>query len=189
MASEQALAQVGQALEVLQSEMGAPECHGTLCGLLCARGEVALEEWLTAFAQEMSSGDVLAGEARGVLEALYRETLRQLGDSTLQFHLLLPDDSTQLLQRLQALGEWCQGFVLGMSLGGVQRLEALPADSAEMLTDLTGIADVASYELDDAEEDEAAYTELMEYVRTAVLLINEELNPSKAPPRTDQTLH
>jgi hypothetical protein len=51
------------------------------------------------------------------------------------------------------------------------------------------IARAGSYELDGGEEDEQSYQQLLEYVRTGVLLLNEELHPTKAPPRDDVTLH
>ncbi len=68
-------------------------------------------------------------------------------------------------------------------------LASLPADSGEVMRDLVEIARASSYDLSGGEEDEASYNELLEYVRTGVLLINEELNPTQAPPQGNTTLH
>jgi uncharacterized protein YgfB (UPF0149 family) len=76
-----------------------------------------------------------------------------------------------------------------MSAGGIQDIEKLPGDSGEIVRDFVDISRADTYELEGGEEDEVAYNELLEYVRTGVLLLNEELHPSKAPPRDDVTLH
>ena len=68
-------------------------------------------------------------------------------------------------------------------------LASLPADSGEVMRDLVEIARAGSYDLSGGEEDEASYNELLEYVRTGELLINEELNPTQAPPQDNVTLH
>jgi uncharacterized protein YgfB (UPF0149 family) len=49
-----------------------------------------------------------------------------------------------------------------------------------------GISQAESYELADEEEDEAAYTELMEYVRISAQLFCEELRvqSTSSPPTT-----
>jgi len=186
----EAIEQLDLALERLQAGMGAAECHGTIVGLICARGAVepdACQREVAPVAEE-EAGDVLAAESRRLLSALCAESSRQLGDAVLDFHLVLPDDTAPLDDRIEALGEWCQGFLLGLSLGGIESADRLPEDSAEAMRDIVEIAQVGESEHGEGEEDEQAYVELVEYVRTAVLLANEELHPTKAPPR-DATLH
>ncbi len=176
---------IDRALETLKAEMEGPECHGTLSGLLCARGTLEAEQWLALALPDVkpAEGDLLAAEALKSLAGLFRETVRQLADSVLDFHPLLPDDDEPLEQRVDALAEWCQGFLMGLTLGDIQDFKALPADSAEVVHDLAAFSQASGYELEGGEEDEVAYADLCEYVRTGVLLVNEELNPSKAPPR------
>lgn len=180
---------VDDALERLERDSGAAECHGAMAGLLCAAGKMERAQWLKRLFPSVESGDLLAREAIDTLARLYDETARQLDDAVLDFQLLLPDDEEPLDERIEALAEWCQGFLLGMSEGGVKELAALPADSGEVMRDLVEIARAGSYDLAGGEEDEVAYNELLEYVRTGVLLINEELNPTQAPPRDNATLH
>lgn len=181
--------EIGDALERLESDMGAAECHGAMAGLLCAAGRMEKARWLKRLFPGVGSGDLLAREAIDTLARLYEETARQLDDVTLGFQLLLPDDDEPLDERVEALAEWCQGFLLGMSEGGMKELAALPGDSSEVMRDLVEIARAGSYDLGTGEEDEVAYNELLEYVRTGVLLINEELNPTQAPPQDNLTLH
>lgn len=183
------LAALDAALEQVETEMQAEECHGTLTGLFCAKGELSADEWLTYIAQGLDPNDLLAKEALETFGKLYDQTRQGLNDSTLDFHLLLPGDEATVEERIESLGQWCQGFLLGLSAGGVTDLDKLPGDSGEIVRDLVEIARAGSYELEGGEEDESSFHQLLEYVRTGVLLINEELHPTKAPPRGDITVH
>jgi len=177
---------VNTALGRLGSTQTVAEFHGSLVGLICARGKLEKEEWLRQV-MPADAGDL--GEVRESLVQLHGETLRQLNDPVLEFEPLLPGEGEPLAQRVEALGEWCQGFLLGLSEGGVQQTERLPGDAAEVVRDLVNISRAGAYDLSDSEEDEEAYVELLEYVRAGVLLVNEELNPTRAAPRGDTTLH
>ena len=59
----------------------------------------------------------------------------------------------------------------------------MPEDVAELVRDITEISR-ADFEIEEADEDdEQAFSEVVEYVRMGVLLINDELQPLKAPAR------
>jgi yecA family protein len=184
-----AIALVDAALRRLGVEMSVAECHGVLAGWLCAAHGLTREQWLAHMAPDRAAGDVLATEAADTLEGLRQAVVAQLNDSQLDFQPLLPADDQPLAERVEALGEWCQGFLLGMSLGGLKDVAKLPGDSGEALRDLVQLSRAGSYDVGEDEEDEEAYTELLEYVRTAVLLVNEELNPTRAAPHMEPTLH
>ena len=180
---------LNRALEQVDTEMRAVECHGAMCGLFCARGSLSKEEWLDFIAHGHDPKDLLMREALAALTLLHDITRQQLNDSTLDFHPLQPEDDAPVEARIDALAQWCQGFLLGLSAGGIQQLESLPGEGGEIMRDLVEIARADSYELEEDEEDEQSYFQLLEYVRTGVLLLSEELHPSKAPPRTDATIH
>lgn len=166
------------------------ELHGTLTGLLCANGNATADIWLQNLFPHGSSGDLLGDEAFGELKKLHETSRKELNATGCEFHLLLPDDGSDLDQRVHALGEWCQGFLVGLSLGGISDFKALPEDGREIAEDIVEIARAdSSYSFDGSEEDEHAYAELVEYLRVGVLLINEELQPSHAPVVGDTTLH
>ncbi|MCW9089245.1 MAG: UPF0149 family protein [Gammaproteobacteria bacterium] len=177
------------ALEQAQTEMRAVECHGTLTGLFCAKGELKPEEWVAFIGKGLDANNLLQREALAAFKMLFEVTREQINDSVLDFHPLLPEDGADVEERIEALGQWCQGFLLGLSAGGINDLDKLPGDGGEILRDLVEIARAGSYELDNDEEDEHSFSELLEYVRTGVLLLNEELHPTKAPPRDAVTLH
>lgn len=176
---------LNSALEQMEVDYGAEECHGTLTGMFCAKNGLQVEEWMSGIEAQ---GEALAEETRETLRVLFTVTREQLNDSMLDFHPLLPDDDIAVAERIEALGEWCQGFLLGLSSGKIE-IEKLPEDSGEILRDMLEISRISGFDLDGDEGDEESYQQLLEYVRTGVLLLNEELNPSKAPPRKDVTLH
>jgi uncharacterized protein len=172
---------VDAALARAGADTDAAEGHGTLCGMLSANASLVVEDWFRELLPDAEPGDLVAGEARGRLEALFRETRTMLHDPELGFDLLLPGDDIPLERRFEALGLWCQGFLYGLSVCGVREGAALPKDSAEIVKDLAEIA-ATGFDVEHDETNETAYSEIVEYVRVGVLLINEELQPLKAPP-------
>jgi uncharacterized protein YgfB (UPF0149 family) len=182
---------IEQALTRLHAEMDAPECHGILTGLLLARGLVDENEVLAAIAPGRDPADVLGREAASELLSLLQVTQQELGDSNCDFNPLLLDESDSLDARLHALSDWIQGFLMGLARGGVEDYDKLPGEAAEFVEDLMEMARATGYELEeDEDENEASYMELVEYLRTGILLMNELMHPTQAPPITDKpTLH
>jgi len=193
-------------LEKLDTEIMPSEVHATACGLLSANGSAAAHTWLHNLwpdkwpqASDETSGekmhtDLLFAEADALLTELHETTRNQLNDPGCEFELLLPDDDDDIEDRVNALGDWCQGFLVGLTLGGVSDFAPLPEDAQEIIQDMVQIARAgASYEIAGSDEDEHAYAELVEYLRVGVLLINEELQPTRTAPvahnAANPTLH
>lgn len=179
--------QLQTALEKSDADMTAAESHGCLCGMACASGKPVLEDWLKEIYSEFDLNNLLVREASQLLVGLYESARQQLNDAEAGFELFLPSDEDNLLDRTEALAEWCQGFTYGLAAGGLKQQAELPADSAEIIRDMTEIARVGLDEEAQDEADEDAYMQLHEYVRMGVLLINEELHPMKQQP--SETLH
>ncbi|HEB94178.1 MAG TPA: YecA family protein [Gammaproteobacteria bacterium] len=182
------------ALALVINKLGAQqepaELHGTLTGLLCANSNAEADIWLQNLFPHVPSGDLLGDEAFDELKKLHKTSRARLNATDCEFQLLVPDDDSGLDQRVHALGEWCQGFLVGLSLGGISDFKALPEDAREIAEDIVEIARAdSSYRFNGSEEDEHAYAELVEYLRVGVLLINEELQPDHAPAVGDTTLH
>lgn len=180
---------VTSALEQLGAAMDAAECHGTLCGLICVMTKLEYNTWLDKAFPGINRAQTLSPEVAEPLSRLYERTQNQLNGPVCDFTLLLPADNQPLAQRTQALGDWCQGFLMGMSLGGIEDFSTLPSDAAEMARDLINVSRIEEHEIEESEADEVSLSEIIEYVRTGVLLINEEMHPGKAAPLENQTLH
>ncbi len=176
-------AHVQAALERAESAAGAAEGHGMLCGMLCAGGRSGRDRWIDEVLGGSPPGtNLLASEARALLAQLYAETQQRLHDDEFGFELLLPEDVQPVQTRADALSEWCQGFVLGFSAGGISDSSRLPADVGELLRDFTEITRVEADPDADANDEEGSYVEIVEYVRMGVLLIYEELHPVQGGP-------
>lgn len=173
---------VQNALQRVHADADAPEVHGIQCGMLCAPDPLDVESWWRRSMPEVDPADLLAAEARDVLVRLFESTREDLNSPVLDFPLLLPGDDASIEVRVDALGQWVSGFLLGLSLGGVNDLGALPAELSEFTSDLVALTRTEDFELSGSEEDERAYAELVEFVRMGVLVFAEEMHPSKAPP-------
>ena len=162
------------------------EGHGLLCGLLSALGPAAeLGYWLD---QVVDTEHPPQGEDLATLERLFEATRAGFDDPELGFRLLLPDDDEPLAERLLALGQWCSGFLGGLALGGLAEGAPLPGDAGEALHDLAEIARV-DFDVGEGGEDEAAYAEVVEFVRMAALLVSEELTPLRQGRGANDHLH
>ena len=156
----------------------AAEAHGTLVGTLCAT-QCTLTDWLAEILPE--------GRAEGMtadrLRAVFDDTAGALVEGALTFQPLLPADDAPIGDRTSALGEWCQGFLYGLGTGiAVPDAASLQGEAAEVLRDMTEITHVDVDPADDAESNEAAYAELVEFVRVGVQLLYDHLQPMRDPP-------
>ena len=168
------------ALQRIAVETSPAELHGQLCGLLCSLPEFTYQQWLEMCLPEViearRSGDALAMETNTLLQQLFTDTEAGIQDRELGFQPFLSDDSANLQQRLDELAEWCSGFLLGLAMGGIKEYKGLPGDIPELMGDLVEISRASSFELENEEEDENAYMELIEYVRMGVMLVRMELH-------------
>jgi hypothetical protein len=171
---------VARALDTAGSAVHAAEAHGCLCGALCARRAYGLHEWLDEILPEAAQ----AGD--GSLAALHGTSAAVLAGTDLGFQPLLPDDEQALEARVEALGEWCQGFLYGLGAAGTAGRADLPGDVAEILVDLARISQAGAVGSAGEEIEEQAYAELVEFLRVGVQLVYDELAAlrSAQPPPT-----
>jgi|SRR5471032_114679 len=155
------------------------ELHGLLLGRSCAGAGFEIDGWL------IDAADVLGTEpqdnVRQALIGLQEMVKGELGSDDMTVVLLLPGDDEPLGDRAIALGQWCQGFLAGFGL--TARDNAISAEAMEVLQDLAAIAQVQDA-LEESEDGETDYMEVMEYLRVAPLLLFTECNkPAAAEPK------
>ena len=141
-------------------EISSPsELHGLLTGIVCVTQAPTGDEWqqilatLEIPALEQQVLEVLTDEAEDIAHALSEDELDYLP--------LLPDDEHVLVDRVQALADWCAGVVLGFGLASGH----IRQDEMELIEHLQDVAAVEFDESDDDEEGEESYQELYEFVR------------------------
>lgn len=170
-------AEIARVLETLSATVPAAESHGCLCGALCMTLHYPLDRWLEEIIPDID--DVSEGD-RHALDLLFTDTLGGLRGDQMEFELLLPDDDVTLEQRATALSQWCQGFLYGFGSGRSLKSQELPPNVEEILRDLTHIGRATVDAGESGEEEEEAYTEVVEYVRAGVQLIHDELTEARA---------
>ncbi len=142
--------------------------HGGICGVYAGAGPSRPEDCVAAASQALELG--LHGELAETSVTLAAVTLGALQDEEFEFHLLLPDDETAMETRVQALGEWCQGFMAAYALMVADTGNTgLGEETSEILRDVAAIAEAGFEEDEDADEAENYYFELVEYLRFASL--------------------
>ena len=154
---------------------GIADGHGLLCGLLCANPGLTAEEWL----QLVFNGPAPSIDT-DVLIQLYDRTAARLQGDRLDFTPLLPDDDEPLEKRVVELGRWCQGYLTGLGLGGIDSTQLTP-ESEEFLHDIAQIAH-ATLSSDEGEAGERDFAELVEYLRVGVILVRDTVDTDQKSP-------
>ena len=166
---------IEKGLEQASSNMRAAEAHGVLCGMLCAGGAVSHKDWLNLLMDEWDEHNVLTKELITHLSVLHVVTLQNLNDSELKFYLFLPDDDKPIVERVADLSNWCQGFLFGFGLHAKQTVLQEHEQVMEAVEDIKDIGQVTI-----GEADESDYVEVTEYIRMAILMIYDTLQPVKS---------
>lgn len=145
------------------------ELHGLLLGRSCAGAGFDIDAWLVDAAELL--GAAPQDNVRQALLGLQEMVKGELCGDDVTVVLLLPSDDAPLGERAAAIGQWCQGFLGGFGL--TARESALSAEAMEVLQDLSAIAQVQNA-LEESEDGENDYMEVMEYLRVAPLLLFSE---------------
>jgi uncharacterized protein len=166
------------------------ECHGNICGLICAGGAEGAHAWLGDLLDSATGSAPQVNQLRSELSQIAGGLAAELADPlVVSFEPLLPDEDQDLFTRTEALASWAESFLGALGLGGLASPESLSDEAQEALEDL---AEIAKLECDDAgsEELEAALMEVHEYLRVVVQLLYAELaGDSRGEVPEDATLH
>lgn len=152
--------------------------HGSVCGALCAQPPEQLDP-----AALLEGADPADGQSREFLLRLRDESNAALLSDEMEFEPLLPEDEWPLSVRVEALSAWCSGFLYGLSSRRPLDLKACSEEARETLRDFTQFTQAGFDASGDPETEEAAYAELVEYVRVGAQLLVLELRPR--PPSID----
>jgi uncharacterized protein len=153
------------------SELTAAEAHGMATGMLCVNGQTDSASWLTEL---LHNSDSVLNENKYVLLRFFEETRRLLASDEYEFDLFLPEDDTSLIERVEALKNWCSGFLFGVGSGSPA--SNWSKNAREILKDIAEFTRLDANA--EGEEDERSFMEITEYLRSAVLLLRDELGHS-----------
>jgi len=168
-----------------QMVISAAELHGMLTGLLASGQRAAGSEWLPILADLANDGEEFSVAMKGRLEQLGNTIRTDLGCPEITFQTLLPTDDEPLSDRLVALTEWAQCFLVGFGINQ-QNLQKASKDLREGIQDLAEIARLDPDAVAD-EESERSFYEVAEYVRITAIMCFGELG-QMTPPKPDSNL-
>ena len=152
----------------IDPELSAAEAHGMATGMLCINEQADSTSWLN----ELKANAVNPSNNNdALLVRLFDETQKLLSSDDYEYDLFLPEDDHDLIYQTEALKNWCRGFLY--SMGSISSNTAYSEDVLEILKDITEFTKLDSDV--EGEEDEAAFVELTEYLRSAVFLLKAEL--------------
>ena len=185
------------ALRRCGSTWNAGQTHGLLCSRLALAGAEGASRWLAQVLQDTDPDNTLRTECEVMLEALCSATWQQLSERRSEFMLLLPDDDDPAWVRAEAMGQWCEGFLHGLvsETHGEELRQRLASDPlSDIIKDMLEITRASIGDGANAEGNDNAFTELIEYLRVAAQLTYEELaefrgSASPAQQHQSGTLH
>jgi uncharacterized protein YgfB (UPF0149 family) len=157
--------EVSEVLKSIATNPHPSQIHGLLCGMLCG-SEKDTRVWLNHF---MQPTDAIFNDP--IFKRLHNQSLEQLNDFSFDFKLLLPDEDELVMARSEALTFWVQGFLTGLESVHIPIKRFTDDDITESLNDLIQIAQLHFEEAGSTEENETAYSELVEYVRMVAVMI------------------
>ena len=153
---------------------GAAEAHGMLCALACRDVQPDQRDVVTRlFAVEDDTDLTLL---TGLFELVYRD----LNSPGFEFDLLLPDDDSEFALRLEAVSNWCGGFMQGLLHDGGDVLAGMDEETREAVDDISDIS-ALDIHVPQPQDGERELAEIIEFLRVAAQLVYEALSSAPGP--------
>jgi len=162
-----------EALAEADCEISASEFQGIFVGMISAGFESKSAHWDSLIIETANDGNMLTAESKIVAEKVFEQSQRALNDQDELALILTPNDEYPLIDRIEALSFWSQGFLLGFGLQyGDSKLTNL-----EVKESLKDIGEISQLELsmNESEDSQKDLLILVEHLKVAVKMIYLEL--------------
>lgn len=170
-------AEVTKALIGANAKVDPAYAHGVITGFICAGYQSHGKSWLEIIIGRSSDSPELI-DCKNLLIQLYDLTLQALEDPSCSFRMLLIEEDASLYDYAEALSHWCQGFISGLALTGINWQEHASEETIDIHFHISEISKLNYEEIEVSEADENALMEVYEYVRMGVMMIYTETNKS-----------
>lgn len=157
-------------------EVSPSELHGLLSGIVCTGLKIRPDSVINLVIKHLNV-EACSERNRSTILAMYEFIEREMFSADSIYTLFLPDDELDLTQRVRSLAAWCQGYLVGFGTGSAQlNMTKFSAETEEALNDIVNISNLSDeFDSGEDEDNEAAYAELVEYLKVAVLLMSSEM--------------
>jgi len=162
------------------------ELQGLLMGFYSAGMVLDEQSWRQQLLKQLTKSEPVPALLDQQLVRINNELREMITVSIIGIELLLPEDDCPAEERGEALGYWCQGFLLGyMQLS--ENKDEEDEDIADALDDLEEISNIDLDSIGSSEEDEKMLFEITEHIKVAAQIVH-SVYGQRPPPVTD-TLH
>lgn len=146
--------------------------------------------WQQQMSDYLASGELLPDPALEGLEQLMAFTQKDYQPDSFSIDLIKPEDDYPLHERAKAIGEWCQGYLVGYGLVAAGADEKLEGEAKEALVDLGEISQI-DFEMSepDDEELEKAFVTICEHIKMSALLLFQANQPKPTVKNDKKNVH
>jgi len=146
------------------------ELQGLLMGFYSAGMELDEQSWRQQLLKQLTKTEPVPAGLDQQLVRINHELREMITGSVIGMELLLPEDDCPAEERGEALGYWCQGFLLGyMQLS--ENKDEDDEDVADALDDLEEISNIDLDSIGSSEEDEKMLFEITEHIKVAAQIV------------------
>lgn len=160
----------------------AAELQGALCGLLCLDSQANRITWYKSLFEDINPDEDEVLD----LTALFDQTVQALNSLDFDLQLELPEDNAPISSRISALADWCQGLIFGLGTSGLTDDTELSGDCQEYIADVIKISQISKDDIEDSDEEDTNFEELVEYLRMGLFLLYGELQPVEPEDNTTE---
>ncbi|AOE48881.1 UPF0149 family protein [Kangiella sediminilitoris] len=181
--------QVSELCENFFPDLSPSELAGMIHGLFGHGFVVESGRWQQQMSEFLASGDMLPEPALQGLEQLMAFTQKDYQPDSFSIDLIRPEDDYPLAQRAKAIGEWCQGYLVGYGLVPEKNGQKLEGEAKEALQDISEIAQI-DFEMDEPDEEmEKAFMTVCEHIKMSALLLCQANQPEANVEADKQNIH
>ncbi len=162
------------------------ELQGLLMGFYAAGLNLDDQSWKSQLLKQLSKTEPVPFVLTEQLDRINNEIREMITGNLIGLELLIPDEESTTVARGEALGYWCQGFLLGYQQLS-ENNEEKDEDIIDALDDLEEISNIDLDSIGNSEEDEKMLFEITEHIRVAALLIHSAYGQSPSSAR--ETIH
>lgn len=174
-------------LRLSGSSACAADCHGFLSAQSCITEYPETDIW-QEYLDLRSADEAQVRQCHEVIHTVLSDIRKSLLSADFDFQLLIPDDDAALPDRVDALSEWCHGFLNGFAPGDSAEFILATEDGRELIENFTRICHIGAEKTDD-ESDEQALFELIEYVRLGAIYIYDSIQAEDPAEETPEVYH
>ncbi len=166
----------------------ASELHGLLTGLISGGMFRESTDYLDHMAELFNNGLSVKGSLKKAAETIVEQVFNQLESEDMSFEIFLPSDDETLTDQAEELLNWVQYFLVGFGFNK-RDLTMSSNEAREIIEDFTNITRMDT-ELDEDNESQADFYEVIEFVRISTVLCHQEFGKAvnQAKP-VSNTLH